>query len=219
MAERLTPAISASSCAVTAVSAPTKTGRRPVSLAAPMIVAAGLLEYSPSIVDRPSLRRAADAARIEQARAVAVVAVHVEAEGAGALDEERPPLGEERLERVEVHDRRIGFDLAEVGIDRRGQRQPGRHRVLQVEPERAAGIGRVGQRVPRVDRLRVDLADAVRHQLEASSPSPPSCRPLSSPNCETKPLALRASSGHVEVSVRRPTSRTTAKPTGPPAGR
>ena len=46
-----------------------------------------------------SLRRAADAARIEQARAVAVVAVDVEPEVAGAFDEERPPLLEERLER------------------------------------------------------------------------------------------------------------------------
>src|SRR6185436_5795980 len=31
--------------------------------------------------------------------------------------------------------------------------------------------------------------------------------PRNSPNCETKPLALRDSSGHDEVSARRPTSR------------
>ena len=71
---------------------------------------------------REAARRAADAPGIEEAAAVAVVAVQVEGEHAGALDEERPPLGEERLEAAQVHDRRIGLDLAEVGIHRRGQR-------------------------------------------------------------------------------------------------
>ena len=138
-------AISASSRAVTAVSAPTENPpTRPVSLPAPMIVAAsGCFEYSSSASVGRALRRAADAARIEQARAVAVVAVHVEAERAGALDEERPPLGEERLEGIEIDDGRIGFDLAEVRIRRRGQREARRHRVLQVEADRAAGIGRI----------------------------------------------------------------------------
>ena len=63
-----------------------------------------------------ALRRAADAPRVEQVVA-AVVAVRVEAEVAGSLDEERPPLVEERLERRQVDDRRIGLDLAEVRVD------------------------------------------------------------------------------------------------------
>ena len=41
-------------------------------------------------------------------------------------------------------------------------------------------------------------------------------RPRSSPNCDTNPLALRDSSGQVDVSARRPTSRMIEKPTGPP---
>jgi hypothetical protein len=40
--------------------------------------------------------------------------------------------------------------------------------------------------------------------------------PRSSPNCDTNPFALRDSSGHDDVSARRPTSRMTEKPTGPP---
>src|SRR5687767_14395640 len=42
-------------------------------------------------------------------------------------------------------------------------------------------------------------------------------RPVSSPNEETKPLALRASSGHVEVSFTCATVRITAKPNVPAA--
>ena len=38
-------------------------------------------------------------------------------------------------------------------------------------------------------------------------------RPVSSPKEDTYPLALLASSGHVEISLSRATSRTTAKPT------
>src|SRR5687768_171184 len=40
-------------------------------------------------------------------------------------------------------------------------------------------------------------------------------RPVSSPNDDTYPLALFASSGHVDVSLSRATSRTTANPTRP----
>ncbi len=44
--------------------------------------------------------------------------------------------------------------------------RPGRHRVLEVESERGVRIGRVRQRVVALHRLRVDLADGIRHQLE-----------------------------------------------------
>ena len=136
-------------------------------------------------------------------------------ERARPFDEERPPLREERLERVEVDDRRIGFDLAEVGIRRGREREAGRQRVLQVEPDRAARIGRSLSGLS-LDRLRVDAADGVRQQLELLRRAAPCFSPRSSPNCETNPLALRDSSGQVDVSASRPTSRITAKPTGPP---
>ena len=42
-----------------------------------------------------------------------------------AFDEERPPLGEERLEAAQVHDGGIRFDLAEIRIHRRGERHAG----------------------------------------------------------------------------------------------
>ena len=160
----------------TAVSAPSENpARRPVSLPAPMMVAAsGAFEYSSSRgLGRP-LRRAADAARVEQAGAVAVVAVHVEAEGARPFDEERPPLGEERLEGIEVDDGGVGFDLAEVGIRRGGQRQAGRDRVLHVEANRRAGIGRRVDRVGIVHVLRLDLADASTAAARTSSACPTS---------------------------------------------
>ena len=110
-------------------------GVRPVSLAAPrMVVPVGEVGVA---VESRQLRRAADAARIEQVLAAAVVhrvAVDVEAEQPGALDEERAPLLEERLEGAEVEHRGIGLDLAEVRIDRAVQREVGRDAVLEVGP-------------------------------------------------------------------------------------
>ena len=50
-------------------------------------------------------------------------AVDAELEEAVPFDEERPLLRKEGLEGAEVEDRRIGLDLAEVGIDRAGERQ------------------------------------------------------------------------------------------------
>ena len=73
------------------------------------------------------LRRTPDTSRVEnaQARDVAaeVATEAAEIERAGAGDEERPLLREERLERREIHNRRIGFDLTEVGINRRVERE------------------------------------------------------------------------------------------------
>ena len=108
----------------------------------------------------------------------------------------------------------IGFDLAEIRIDRAGQRQPGADRVLEVEPSADAGIRRPGQRIPGRDRRGRHLRDDVRHQLE----------PLLAPRQrQAAELAERrdeaagapASSGQVEVSLMCAMLRTTAKPNVP----
>jgi hypothetical protein len=49
-----------------------------------------------------------------------------------ALDEERAPLLEELLEGREVHHRRVGLDLAEVGVDGGVHREVGGEAVLEV---------------------------------------------------------------------------------------
>jgi hypothetical protein len=79
---------------------------------------------------------AADPPRIKH---VAVAAL--ELIGARALDEERTFLGKVRLERAEIHDCGIGFDLTEVWIDGPGQIQRRRDRVLDVDADRQATIG------------------------------------------------------------------------------
>ena len=141
---------------------------RPATFAAPMMVAvSGIVRVLVVSGVGRALRRAADAPRVEQARAVPVVAVHVEAERAGALDEERPPLREECFEGVEVDDGRVGLDLAEVRIGRGRQGEARGHRVLQVEAHRGARIRRMRQRVAFLDVVRLDSAHRVRHQLEA----------------------------------------------------
>ena len=92
----------------------------------------------------PALRRAADAAAVEERRlgpeeaprtALAPLRAEV-AEHLGALGEERPPLLEERLELREVDDRRIHLDLAEVRVEGGVEREAARHAVLQVEAGR-----------------------------------------------------------------------------------
>ena len=132
-------ATTASSSAVVAFMAPNENlPARPVSLAAPRIfVCCGTRAHAVR-ERRRAARRAADAPRIEEAAAAAVVAVQIEGEHAGAFDEERPALGEERLEAAQVHDRGIGFDLPEVGIHRRRQRDARAQRVLQVRARRCA---------------------------------------------------------------------------------
>src|SRR5262249_16798513 len=76
-----------------------------------------------------ALRRTADAPRVKQRRGA------VEVEDVGALDEERPSLGEVLLKRRQVHVRGVGVDLTEVGIDRRVERKARRQSVLRVHPD------------------------------------------------------------------------------------
>ena len=81
-------------------------------------------------------RRAADATRVEQSLVGAAVdddvAVELELIEARSLDEERPLLGIERLERREIEDGGIRLDLAEVGVDGRVERDVRRQAQLQV---------------------------------------------------------------------------------------
>ena len=112
-----------------------------------------------------ALRRTANPAAVEQTGAGAVVAVHREVEVARTLHEERPALGEERFERGQVHDRGIGFDLAEIRVDGAGEGQTRRQRVLHVDAERAIGRGMLEQRVAAGDLFR-QVGQRVRDQLE-----------------------------------------------------
>ena len=111
-------------------------GNRPSSFAAPRIVVG--CERNGVAVRARELRRAADAAAVVKplAAAVHLAAVDVEAEQSAAGDEERPPLVEERLVRREVEHRRIGFDLPEVRVDRRVEREVRRDAILEIAAER-----------------------------------------------------------------------------------
>src|SRR5215831_3020394 len=82
--------------------------------------------------------RATDATTVVQtfARAVDVVAVHVEPEQAATRDKEWPALIEKRFVRREVQHGRIRFDLTEVRIDRRVDRQIRSEAILDVTAER-----------------------------------------------------------------------------------
>ena len=53
----------------------------------------------------------------------------------GILQEERPLLREEEIEAVQIHLLLVHFDLGEVGVDGRVQRQARRHAVLGVEAD------------------------------------------------------------------------------------
>ena len=82
------------------------------------------------------------------------------------LDEERPLLGEERLEGGQVQHRRVHFHLAEIGIERRVKREVRGHAVAQVQ----ACVGL--RRALRVERRPTERRDGrrlhhrVRHELE-----------------------------------------------------
>ena len=96
------------------------------------------------------LRRAPDPAGVEQALAGVAVhhhdAVHPEREQPLALDEEGSPLLEEGLERAEVELRRVGLDLAEVGVHRRVEQEVGGDPVLEVAPDGELLVSRVAVR-------------------------------------------------------------------------
>ena len=119
------------------------------------------------------------------------------------FDEERPALGEERLEGVEVDDRRVGLHLAEVGIDGGRQRERRGDGVLHVEAElpRPDRSARSAGRLPR--RRSSRFADACTAPARAASASRQRAGRAPRRTATRNPLALRDSSGHVEVSFRR----------------
>src|SRR3989442_1378059 len=108
----------------------------------------GQVEIAPAFVDPP--------------------AVPAQREDVAALDEKRPALRQELLERREVHERRVDLHLAEVRIERSVHRQVRGDAVLQVEPGAAEVVAALVERVGRHSGLMIGAAaDRVREQLEA----------------------------------------------------
>ena len=119
------------------------------------------------------LRAAADAARVEQPRAAAVdvAAVGVELEDPRALEEERPALAVEGLERGQIELRRIGFHLAEVGVDRRVERQVRREPDLEIGADGGLTrmiVARQAAVARRAVVARAVLHHDVRRELDAT---------------------------------------------------
>ena len=118
---------------------------------------------------RHPLRRATDATCIKKAGRIVVVEVArlPEGETVGVLEEERTSLGEEDLERREVHDGRIGFDLAEVRVDGRGERKRQRELHAEVAADGQACVTGGHEAVAGRFGLGLHLRAEVRHQLDA----------------------------------------------------
>ena len=94
----------------------------------------------------PSLQRVrpSDPAGIEKARLIAIespkivgAALSKVPKDIGALQEERPFLGKECFKCAEIHDGRIDFHLAEIGIDCRIEREATADPVFDIEAGRA----------------------------------------------------------------------------------
>ena len=99
----------------------------------------------------------ADASRVEQGP---VAGAQIERQDRAALEEERALLLVEGLVRGQVHHRRVGLDLAEVGVDRGVEREVAGQAELGVEARRAGGRA-AADRV-----LAGGAAQHVRQQLE-----------------------------------------------------
>ena len=120
------------------------------------------------VVRRLVGRRAADAPAVELALGAAIAVADRQLEHVDALEKERALLGEVELVRGQVDLLGIGFDLAEIGIDRRRQRERRSQAVLQIEADVAYRRHVLRQRAVEIDRLDVDAAGDVRQQLEAT---------------------------------------------------
>ena len=68
------------------------------------------------------------------------VANPAEAEDVSSLEEERSLLGKERLECGKIDYRRIDLDLPEVGIYRRGEREPGWKSIAKIGAHRRSEV-------------------------------------------------------------------------------
>ncbi len=95
--------------------------------------------------------RAADPPRVEEGGGVELVvrADVPEGEDVGALEEEGALLGEEGLERGEVHHGRVHLHLAEVRVDGAGEGEPAREPEPHVATHGGREVGRVVERVER----------------------------------------------------------------------
>ena len=86
----------------------------------------------------------------------------------GVLQEERPLLGEEQVEPVQVDLLLVHLDLREVGVVGQVEREAGRHAVLQVgaqvPEQRGAAVGVAPQRL--AEHVRVQLEVARRRHLQ-----------------------------------------------------
>ena len=115
---------------------------------------------------RPELRRAADAARVEDPLAGAAAAIQ-----AGSLLEERPALIEPDLECRQVEHRGIGLHLSEIrvhgGVEGEVRREPGLHVEPDGGPAHAAVAG--GRRLGDVLRHRVGQQLEVPRRSDAGN--------------------------------------------------
>jgi hypothetical protein len=69
------------------------------------------------------------------------LAVDAHGEEAGVLEKERPLLGKEQIESIEVDLLFVNLDLREIGVVGRIERQARRHAVLQIDAD-VAQLGR-----------------------------------------------------------------------------
>ena len=121
--------------------------------------------------ERRSQRPVPDAARVEELRRVAELdeasRPASEPEDVRPLDEEGPVLGQELLERRQVHERGVDLDLAEVGVHRRVQGEVGGHAVLEVQPRAPEIVARFVEGIRGVTGLPEGAAPhAVGEELE-----------------------------------------------------
>ncbi len=120
-----------------------------------------------------SLGRPADPAAVEKIRRRPVdIGVHIDAspaeavEQAGPLDEKRPLLFVVSLISGEVDDGRVDFDLSEIRVDRGVQGQVAFQADLEVESEVAEEALAGLERIARLGRLELGLADRIGHELQ-----------------------------------------------------
>ncbi len=85
---------------------------------------------------------------------------HSDLEQARVLEKERPLLGEEEIEPVEVDLQLVGLDLGEVGVVGGVQGEAGRQAVLEVDPELA-----LGSRRGSLDALPAAVGESVGRDL------------------------------------------------------
>src|SRR5688572_2806146 len=110
---------------------------------------------------RITTRVSADATRVEDVAIPALELIR-----ARAFDEEGTLLVEERLERAQIDDGGIGFDLSEIRVDGGVERQRRSDGVLEIGTDRRTGVGSLLHWVAGLTRLGQYLRDGIGHELE-----------------------------------------------------